>query len=119
MKYPSVVIIEDEWIVAEELKLLFEANNCTVIGQADNAIDGKALILEQKPDLIIIDIKLKGETDGIDLASQLIDKSVSDLVFLTSYGDPQTRKRAERLKPLAFLDKPFPTHRIAELLSAI
>ncbi|AFZ47460.1 response regulator receiver modulated diguanylate cyclase/phosphodiesterase [Cyanobacterium stanieri PCC 7202] len=104
----SIFIVEDEAIAAESLKLDLEQLGYQVVGLADNKKQAVSGIYKTKPDLILMDIKIKDE-DGITLAKELNRRSSNSIpiVYLTAYTDKETIKRAIKSSPYGFIAKPY------------
>lgn len=107
MQRLKVLIVEDEWVVSEELKVIIQNFNCEVIGQADNAKDAIAILDQILPHLVITDLKLQGSIDGIDLGRLIKQRYPCQLILLTSFSDPATLKRAKEITSIEILPKPF------------
>ncbi len=103
----KIGIVEDEVIIAETILLYLTRLGYKVVF---NALSFKEAILgieTQKPDLILLDINLGTEKNGIDLGRELKEKYKIPFIFLTANSDPATLQKAKQVKPLAFLVKPF------------
>ncbi|MBD3345154.1 MAG: response regulator [Chitinivibrionales bacterium] len=111
---PSVLIVEDEAAMVMALKARFKAGGFSVIGSASSKEEAVSLALEKSPDYIIMDIRLSGESDGIEAAQEIADKLNTHIIFITGYSEGDTRRRAMQVKPVAYLVKPFA---ISELIS--
>ena len=107
MTKASVLIVEDEWIVSEELKELLIRNNFEVIGQAESATQALDIVSNHKPDLALMDINIKGDIDGIELATQLKHDFNIGIIFLTAYNDDYFLRRASKVDPASYFVKPF------------
>lgn len=105
----KVLIVEDEFIIAAHLRTIVEGLGHEVIGVADRATDALALLrgAAELPALVLLDITLRGELDGIDLASRLRAEFALPFVFVTSLADAVTVARAKQARPLGYLVKPF------------
>jgi PAS domain S-box-containing protein len=102
-----ILIVEDEQVVALDLSSTLENLGYVVI---DCVISGAAAIesaLAQRPDLILMDIRLDGTLDGVDAAQKIHDSTKCPIIFLTAYSDEQTLSRAKKTMPFGFLVKPF------------
>jgi PAS domain S-box-containing protein len=107
MGLAKILIVEDEVIVARTIASQLDQLGYTVIGKASS---GKAAISrasETKPDLILMDIIIKGEMDGITTASYIHEQLDIPIIFLTAYGDEQTLERAKVTQPFGYVVKPF------------
>jgi two-component system response regulator LytT len=102
-----IIIVEDEIIIAEDLRLQLVKLGYEVTGIAKSYDKAMQLIEEDLPDLMLIDIKLKGNKDGIDLAETMKDRYDLPLIFLTSHADKNTVERAKNVHPEGYLIKPF------------
>lgn len=103
----SVLIVEDESIVAMEIESYIQQLGCHTVGIASNAKDAYTLALQKKPDLILMDIYLKGDIDGIQTASKIKLEMDVLLIYLTAFSDSATIERAVATAPSAYLSKPF------------
>jgi len=110
MEAIKVGIIEDEMIIAEDLRDILESNDFNVCGVAKNYDKAIALIDNCQPDIVLLDIKIKGEKDGIDLAHKIREDYMIPFVFVSSHSDSQTVKRATEVNPYGYLVKPFEDH---------
>lgn len=99
----QVYILEDELITREVLKESLEKLGYEICGMQDNAMDALAEINTLKPDFAILDIRVKGEHDGIWLGNQL----TIPFIYLTAFSDIDTVKKAIETKPSSYLIKPF------------
>lgn len=106
MKIP-VLIVEDETIVSMEIESFLESNNFDVVGTANNSKTAYELAMGYKPHIILMDIKIKGDVDGIDTASKILNELSTSLIYLTAYCDEHTIERAIKTNPSAYLTKPF------------
>jgi len=103
----KILIVEDEPIIASDIEMILEDLGYEITGIEDNAEDAINRIFENKPDLILLDINLEGDTDGIMLAQDINNKFKIPFIFLTSNADTQTINRVKRTKPAGFILKPF------------
>lgn len=104
-----ILIVEDEFIIAEHLRCILERLGHEVVGTADQATEALQLLrgLQVAPTLALLDITLRGELDGIDLAGRLRAEFGVPFIFVTSLTDAATVARAKQARPLAYLVKPF------------
>lgn len=112
----KVLIVEDEGIVALDLKRRLEKQGFAVTGIADNAIDALRLVEQSPPDLVLMDIILQGELDGIATAREVRVRHDIPVVFLTAHSDSATVQRAKSALAYGYLIKPFEER---ELLTTI
>ncbi len=107
MQKMRIGVIEDEAIIATSIVNHLLDLGYDVPMPAYNYIDGLALLHEQNLDLVVIDIRLGGKKDGIDLALYIRENYSIPLIFLTANSDVATVEKAKRAKPNAFIIKPF------------
>lgn len=103
----KILMIEDEPIIAEDLSYQLSDLGYTVIAVEHTYTDGLKAIEKQDYDLILLDINLNDTGDGIELASYARKLNKKPLIFLTSYSDANTLKRAKLVEPDAYLIKPI------------
>lgn len=107
MAFLRILIVEDDPMVARVLRHLMHQLGYEVAATLDTAEEAEARFDELQPDLLLLDIRLGGPTDGIELARRLLERRSLPLVFLTSDKERSTFERALATGPLAFLLKPF------------
>jgi two-component system, cell cycle sensor histidine kinase and response regulator CckA len=103
----SVYIVEDERIVAEDIRMTLESCGYTVAGIAasrDQAIDG---IGRSSPDLVLMDIILKGHGDGVETGRLVREQFDIPVIYLTAHADQGTLHRAKVSEPFGYIIKPF------------
>lgn len=105
----SIIIVEDEAIVAMEYKLSLIKQGHSILGIASCADSALMAFLKNAPDLLLIDIKLKKEIDGVDLAAEIRKRSNVPILFLTGNSDPIAVKRMKEISNSNFLGKPILT----------
>ena len=103
----NILIVEDEEIVAFDLRKTLEKLGYSVTSQTSNGVDAIAKAERDKPDVILMDIRLKNELDGIDAAQIISFKQRVPIIYLTSFNDEETRRRARATHATDFLLKPF------------
>lgn len=111
----KVLIIEDESLVAHHLKLILTGAGYRVSGIAESVTSALSVIEEQRPDLVLLDIHLKGELNGIDLARILTESNIA-FVYLTANFQGTLLEEAKSTMPYGFIVKPF---READLLTTL
>ncbi len=106
MKNKSILIVEDEFIVAHDLRLTLEREGYVIDGVADSFKEAVNQIQLHRPDLVLLDIHLKGKQTGIDLAV-VLQKSNIAFVYLSANSNQQILEAAKATEPYGFLVKPF------------
>lgn len=107
MAIPRLLIVEDEAIVAMDIESKLEDSGYLVIGVARSGEDAVRMAYEKSPDLILMDINLQGDMDGVIAAKHIRERRSIPVVFLTALGDRDTLQRAKITEPLGYLLKPF------------
>lgn len=102
-----IIIIEDEAIIAAEIKSTLQILGYDVVGHAMNGDKALDLFARQEADLILLDINIRGTLSGIDLAKILRDNYDVPFVFLTSFSDKVTLDKAKETIPYGYILKPF------------
>ena len=104
---PRVLIVEDELLIAEELGERLSRLGYLVIAAVDSADEGVAIAVRERPELVLMDIRLKGEKDGVQAAQEIRQQVDVPIVFLTAYSDRLTVDRAKGTDHDGFILKPF------------
>ena len=107
METPRILIVEDEVIVAMELRDRLEDLQYTVLDNVTTGAEAIKLAQAHGPDLILMDIMLGGEMDGIEAAAEIRAAQSVPVVFLTAYSDEGTLRRAKDAAPFGYIVKPF------------
>ena len=103
----KVLVVEDEAIVAMDLKHRLKSMGFKVTATVDNGASAIERVIENPPDLILMDIHIKGDIDGIETAEIIMKRYALPIVFLSANSDQATIERAKKSEPLAYLLKPF------------
>jgi AmiR/NasT family two-component response regulator len=106
------LIVEDEILIAEELRERLSRLGFSVIGAVDSADEGVAIATRERPDLVLMDIRLKGKKDGIDAASEIRKQVDLAIVYPTAYSDRLTVERVKKTEHDGFILKPFHRHEL-------
>lgn len=107
MSEVKILIVEDERILALGLKKKLEKLGFKVTATVSTGEDAIKSVKTDKPDLILMDIVLKGEMDGIDAAKLIISLHDIPVIYLTAYADDETINRAAQTYPYGYLMKPY------------
>ena len=102
-----VLIVEDDEVEKTHLSILLEELGYEIVGVADNALDALVAFAKTQPDLVMLDIHLKGEASGVDVAHKLREISDVPVLFLTSFATREMFEEARRTSPNAYLTKPI------------
>jgi len=107
MSATKVMVVEDDVLIAEDIRISLEDMGycvCSTVTSGEEAIEQAA---EQMPDVVLMDIVLGGEMDGVEAAETLGAEYDFPVVFLTSFADEETLERARTAGPFGYLVKPF------------
>jgi YesN/AraC family two-component response regulator len=111
----EILIVEDERLVAQHISRLLQDEGYSICAIASDGKTAIKKIIEFHPDLILLDIRIKGEIDGIEIAEQILMYDIP-LLYLTAFSDAETLERAQATNPMGYVIKPF---RREQLLSSI
>ncbi|MCC6684346.1 MAG: response regulator [Bacteroidia bacterium] len=107
MSQLKIGIVEDELIIAEALRQMLVSMGYLTTEIATRYSEAVDMIESEKPDLVLLDINLAGQLDGVDLAYVIRKNFNTPIIFLTANTDPQTIQRVKQVNPSAFLAKPI------------
>lgn len=107
MSKTNVLVVEDESIVAKDIQQSLIKLGYNVIGTASTGEKAISLAEEFMPDIVLMDIMLKGNMNGIDTAAQIKEKLSIPVIFLTAYADEGTLAKAKVTEPYGYIIKPF------------
>ncbi|MEJ0101342.1 MAG: response regulator [Bacteroidota bacterium] len=103
----KILIVEDEMIIAAKISMQLTNLGYEVTGILPRGEEAILHVEENKPDIILLDINLKGKLDGIETAAQLQQRDNIPIIYLTANSDEATFNRAKPTRPYAFIAKPF------------
>lgn len=107
MAQTNVLVVEDESIVSKDIQQSLKKLGYNVVGAAATGENAVALALETRPDIILMDIMLKGEMNGIEAATRIRSEANIPVIFLTAYADESTLGKAKVTQPYGYIIKPF------------
>lgn len=107
MKKVKILIVEDELLTATDLKENLAGAGYNNVGIATTALHAIQMTKRDEPDIILLDIKLKGEINGIETAKLIKEFWNGPIIFITGNSDPKIFKEAKLVHPNAYLNKPF------------
>jgi len=115
-----VLVVEDEVLIADYIAISLEDAGHEVVGIFDCADPALSLLREAKPDVVILDIRINGDVDGVDLALRMQAEGLTTKhLFITGSGDPETKARALATGPIAFLQKPVTVRQLEAILATV
>lgn len=115
-----VLVVEDEVLIADYIAILLEDAGHEVVGICDCADPALTFLRETRPDLAILDIRINGNVDGVDLALRMQAEGLTTKhLFITGSGDPETKARALATGPIAILQKPVNVSQLEAILATV
>jgi DNA-binding NarL/FixJ family response regulator len=106
-KAERILVVEDDFLVAMQMESALVEAGFEVAGIAATGEDAIELAISERPHLVVMDIRLAGDRDGIDTALQLFAEQGLRCIFATAHQDEQSRQRAAPAVPLGWLHKPY------------
>ncbi|HEX6823457.1 MAG TPA: response regulator [Candidatus Sulfotelmatobacter sp.] len=104
---PRALIVEDEALIAEELRERLLRLGFAVIAAVSSGEEGIEIATRERPDLVLMDIRLSGDKDGVQAAREIREQVDVPIVYLTAYSDRRTVERANKTDHDGFILKPF------------
>lgn len=115
----KILIVEDEAINALAIRFMLSKAGFSISGTVASGKEAIENVMNNKPDLILMDIRIAGDIDGIETASLIKEKIDIPVIFMTAYADTSVEKKARELNPLAFLKKPIDVVDIQNVISSV
>jgi DNA-binding NarL/FixJ family response regulator len=115
-EHKKILIVEDQMISAKGIERTLQRHGFVVTGIAASGKAAMQLIDQDKPDLVIVDIKLKGKEDGISIADQVQSQFDLPTVILTANTDDETIERVYHLGAYGYLIKPYKDEKLVEVV---
>jgi len=119
MKTIQILVVEDERIVADDIKMIVQRLGYVVSGMASSGEEAVKKAEEIHPDLVLMDIVLEGKMDGVESASIIRYRFDIPVVYLTSYSDKKTLERAKVTEPFGYILKPFEDREVYTCLKVL
>jgi two-component system, response regulator PdtaR len=102
-----ILIVEDEPIISDDIESTLTVNDYDIAGKAYSSTMALDMLINRLPDLVLLDIAIKGDKDGIDVAAIIREKYHIPFIYLTSFSDKITLERAKPTMPYGYIVKPF------------
>lgn len=115
----EVLIVEDESLIAMAIEFKLKQAGWPVCGRATSGEEAVEKVRACLPGLLLMDIRLAGDLDGLETIRVIREFSTVPVVFMTGYQDPTTKRRALELNPLAFLEKPLKLMDLEPILTGL
>jgi len=104
---PRILIADDEWVTRVEIEEMLTDLGYEVVGQAETGAEAIDMVRSLEPDLIVMDVMMPGEMNGIDAARVIKAELGTPIIFITGYGDPEYIEAAKEIAPFGYVMKPF------------
>jgi DNA-binding NarL/FixJ family response regulator len=104
---PRILLVEDDYLVGMEAEATLRDAGMDVLGIATSADEAVALAGEGLPDLVVMDIRLAGQRDGVDAAIEIFRRHGIRSFFASAHADPEVKARAADAQPLGWIAKPY------------
>ncbi|MFW6122015.1 MAG: PAS domain S-box protein [Petrotogales bacterium] len=108
----QILVVEDELVVAKDIQNRLESLGYSVPAMVSSGEEAVRKAAEIRPDLVLMDIKLEGDMDGVEAAEKIWQSLNIPVIYLTAYGDDQTLQRAKLTEPFGYILKPFETREL-------
>lgn len=115
----KIMLVEDEAIIARYLRMELELEGFEVMDFIPTGEQAVSLARVKKPDLVLMDIKLAGEMDGVQAAEIIMAELALPIIFMTSYSRLEITRRAKELKPAGYFNKPISAEDLKPLIMEI
>jgi len=112
----TVLVVEDDYFAAWELENGLSEAGFDVVGTTGSAREAVALARSERPDVVVMDIRLRGGGDGIEAALAILAETGIRCIFATAHLDAQTRRRGDAARPWGWIGKPYATPALVALV---
>lgn len=112
-----ILIVEDDFLVAFQVESALTEAGYQLVGTAASSEEAVALAIAERPTLIIMDVRLASQRDGVDTALELFRDHGLRCIFATAHSDEEVRNRAKPAEPLGWLQKPYTMVSLIELVA--
>ena len=113
-----IVVVEDDVFIRLDLTTQLRAAGHTVVGTADCAADAVRVVDNERPDLVLMDVRLVGSRDGIEAATEIWQRFAIRSLFVSANLDAAARDKASAANPFGFLEKPFTPRSLLDAVAA-
>lgn len=118
-KRPRVLIVEDEEVQAMSMELLLRTWGYETLESAGTGLEAVERAELEKPDIVLMDINIQGEMDGIEAARLIIGRFGLPVVLITGYDDLSLREKAMKIKPAGYFIKPIELESLKTLMASL
>ena len=111
-RVPRILVVEDQYFVALDCEQQLSAAGFDCVGVATTAAGALDLAEREKPDLIVMDVRMSSHADGVEAAIVIYERFGIRCIFATGHADEAIRREAERARPLGWVEKPYSAERL-------
>ena len=111
-RVPRILVVEDQYFVALDCEQQLSAAGFHCVGVATSAASALDLAEREKPDLIVMDVRMSSNADGVEAAIVIYERFGIRCIFATGHADEAIRREAERARPLGWVEKPYSAERL-------
>lgn len=115
----KILIVEDDMIISLVVENMVKELGYQVVGKTDSGEEAIELSLSLNPDIILMDIRLKGEMDGIEAVKKINEQAHISVIYLTGNSDRQSYERVQRTSFTDMIVKPFTLHELSKSLKLV
>ncbi len=112
----NVLIVEDEFIVARDMEIQLEFIGYNILAKKETGEEAVEYVKKNSPDIILMDINLGDGINGIEASARILETMVVPIIFVTAYSDPGTFQTARKVRPHAYIVKPFHFHNLVSTI---
>ncbi|MDD3978101.1 response regulator [Methanomicrobium antiquum] len=112
----KVLIVEDDAIISMDIEQRVKKAGWAVIGVEDRAEKVYEAVEKERPDIVLMDINIKGDSDGVTVAEKLLEDYGIHVIYITAYSDMSMKERSLKTDPLGYLVKPIREAELTEML---
>lgn len=116
MPKAKILVVEDEYLVGTALKITLIRLGYEVTSIVSTGKEAIEKAEKEKPDLILMDIVLEGEMDGIEAANEIYSRFKIPVIYVTAHADIMTRERADSANPFGYLIKPYKDEELDKII---
>jgi CheY-like chemotaxis protein len=107
MDHRRIVVVEDDVFIRLDLTTHLRSAGHAIVGTADSAAEAVRVVERERPDLVLMDVRLMGDRDGIEAATEIWQRFAIRSLFVSANLDAAARAKASSANPVGFLEKPF------------
>lgn len=115
----KILVVEDEFMLQVMIEKMIEKMGHSVVGTVKSGVAAVDKVKETDPDIILMDIKIIGDYDGIETVLKIREFSDVPVLYLTGNTNSSTMERAKQTEPMSFITKPFEYHDLKKVMDEV